>query len=165
MRLPARCEKCNHLSCFEAENYYWMNTKFKQWKCPICGIHSYNLTIDKLMMKISEKCNEIYPLAHDLSNLKRAEVIRILSKEILENLDDEDKDIDPNDKRDFIINSDLTITIGVRTFIYIEQDSVGSLVEFKINDAALLQQANQNIYDIAQMRLEIKMKSHEPETD
>lgn len=101
MRLPARGEKCTHISCFEAENYYWMNSKFKQWKCPICGIHTY-------------------PLAHDLSNLKRVEVIRILMKEITDDLEDESKDIDSNDKSHIIINNDLTVTIGVRTFILTE---------------------------------------------
>ena len=138
MKLPARGEKCEHLQCFEAENYFWLNLKCKKWLCPICHQSTYNVYVDAFMMEVLKKVNYIYPLDLKTDQLKsKKEVVETLLAEInqVRNIDEQEEIIlDKNDLECVTLNDDLFIKVGVRSFIpdseYLTVDKDKYLLDF-----------------------------------
>ncbi|CDW76347.1 e3 sumo-protein ligase pias4 [Stylonychia lemnae] len=155
LKLPARGEKCNHLSCFEAESFYWINSKCKKWICPICCKPTYELTVDKFMIMILEKANLIYPLEFNLINLPRPEVIKVLQREI--NIgSQEDRVIDSNDIEFCELNPDLSVSIGVRQYILNDKIEPNKMIEVKNDDPQSMSLSFENLDMIAQLRKDFK---------
>ncbi|TNV82647.1 hypothetical protein FGO68_gene14071 [Halteria grandinella] len=164
LKLPARGEKCTHLQCFEAENYLWMNQHCKRWLCPICMKPAYHLTIDQLMLQVIKKVNYLYPSDLGLENLpNKKEVVETLLTELNAHRKHDEQEppvLDKNDLDYVTVNVDMTIQVGVRTYIpnpELDADSKNYLIEYNIKDNRLLGMAIENEKLIKGLQKQIRM--------
>lgn len=63
IKVPARGRDCNHLGCFDVENYlqYQRDARYAQWKCIICNngpLMLKSIVVDEWMEDILLKCKE-----------------------------------------------------------------------------------------------------------
>jgi hypothetical protein len=73
------------------------------------------------MLQVLKEVNRLYPLELDLSSLpSKKEVVELLLAEVnqVRKFDEQDSiTLDKNDIATITLNEDLTVTVGVRTFI------------------------------------------------
>lgn len=168
LKLPARGDRCTHLQCFEVESYFWINTICKKWICPICLKRTYRLSIDGVMLQILKKVNQLYPSDLGLENMKtRKEVIETLLSEVNQTRAFDEQEsivLDKNDIDSVTLHENLTIEVGVRTFI-IQQENPEAreyLNDFNPKETRSLYLAAANEESIKALRKEIKAKNKEP---
>ena len=92
--------------------------------------------VDQFMIQVLKKVNMIYPSELGLEKLNsKKEVIDILLSEINIGKEEEKRVIDKNDLEYITINEDLTVQVGVRTFIVDENQDYGNwLIEYRPKD-------------------------------
>jgi len=54
LKIPARASTCNHIECFDLNNYLMMNERIRTWKCPVCSKQAAydDLVVDAFFLKL-----------------------------------------------------------------------------------------------------------------
>ncbi|CAJ0578312.1 unnamed protein product, partial [Mesorhabditis spiculigera] len=90
LRTPVRCRDCDHLQCFDLENYIQMNEKKPTWKCPVCPRLApfSRLIVDGYFVDVlKETRNEVEEV-----ELLSDGGWKVLSESVAEELSDDDDD-------------------------------------------------------------------------
>ena len=98
------------------------------------------------MIEILDKVNYLYPLEIGGGDTTKKDLIKVLLKEIHVG-GDTDKIIDANDIETISFKEDLSIKIGIRSFILDEhaKDGKGALIDYNRSDDHCLAIARRNL--------------------
>jgi uncharacterized protein YdeI (YjbR/CyaY-like superfamily) len=121
------------------------------------------------MLEVLKKVNFIYPLDLKTDQLKsKKEVVETLLAEInqVRNIDEQEEIIlDKNDLECVTLNEDLSIKVGVRSFIpdpeYLTVDKDKYLLDFNPGNQRSLDVAEAHVTHILQLRKELRAKAKE----
>ena len=120
-------------------------------------------------MEVLKKVNYIYPLDLKTDQLKsKKEVVESLLAEInqVRNIDEQEEVIlDKNDLERVTLNEDLSIQVGVRSFIpdpeYLTMDKDKYLIDFNPTNQRSIDVAEAHIAQILQLRKDLRSKAKE----
>lgn len=61
IKVPVKGKSCNHVQCFDLDNYYTLNSNIPKWKCPICNkiCTINNLCIDDYVNEIIQSVKDV----------------------------------------------------------------------------------------------------------
>jgi hypothetical protein len=54
LKIPVKGFLWEHVECFDLENFIWINTNFKRFRCPICNKKAVDLYVDILNFKFNK---------------------------------------------------------------------------------------------------------------
>ncbi|CAJ0963826.1 unnamed protein product, partial [Mesorhabditis belari] len=90
---PIRCRDCDHLQCYDLENYIQMNEKKPTWKCPVCSHPApyERLLIDEYFVKVLNETSKDV----DEVELLRDGGWKVIFEEAFALSSDDDEDVKP----------------------------------------------------------------------